>query len=194
MHVPVLIEVQEVISLKQLVGELREGHALGRVAAEALLDGVLGHHVVYGDKLADVAGEIDEGIVLHPVVIVHQLRLVGGVRLEVEETRQLRLDAGDVVSEGLLVQKVALLALHRRVAYHSRGPSDKCERLVAAGLEMLEYHDTDQMPDMEAVTRGVDADICRHGSFLEFFFGPGGKVMYHAPPPEFFYEILHRMN
>ena len=54
-----------------------------------------------------------------------------------------------VVTEGLLVEKIALLRLHRGVAYHARSSSDKGDGAVAGVLEVLEHHDADQMADVQ---------------------------------------------
>ena len=54
-----------------------------------------------------------------------------------------------VVTEGLLVEKIALLGLHRGVADHAGSSSDKGDRAVAGVLEMLEHHYADQMTDVQ---------------------------------------------
>ena len=80
-----LIEPEIVISLKELVAELGEGHALAGLVGKALLDGILRHHVVDGDMLADVADEIEEGISLHPLIVVDKLGFVRSVRIKVQD-------------------------------------------------------------------------------------------------------------
>ena len=140
-----LVQVEEIVALEKLVAELREGHALRGVTAETLLYGILAHHVVDSDELADVSGKVDEGVVLHPVVVVDKFCGVRRVGIEIKEPAELCLDAFDVVTEGLLVEKVALRRFHRRVSYHTGCSTHKSVRLVPAVLEMLENHDTDQM-------------------------------------------------
>ena len=144
-----LIEIQEVVALKKLVGELREGHTLASLPAESLLDRILGHHVVDGDELAYLAGEVEESPVLHPVVVVDQYGGVGSVALEVDELGELGLDALLVVAQGSLVEKVALLGLHRGVADHAGGSADKRHRPVSRILKMLKHHNAYQMPYMK---------------------------------------------
>ena len=78
-------------------------------------------------------------------IVVHQDGFVGGVGLKVKETAQLLLDAVYIVGKGLLVKQVPFLALHRRVSDHSRGTSHKGYRLMAASLEVLEYHNAYKM-------------------------------------------------
>ena len=59
--------------------------------------------------LAHVADEVQETVILHPVVVVHELCLVRRVRLEIQEFGQLFLYAGDVMVQCFLIQKVSLL-------------------------------------------------------------------------------------
>ena len=61
--------------------------------------------------LAHLAGEVEEGEVLHPVVVVDEFSLIGLCAVEVEELSDLLLDGLLVVVEGLGVEEVALLAL-----------------------------------------------------------------------------------
>ena len=142
--------------------------------------------------LADVADEIDEGVVLHPVVVVHEFGLVGGVGVKVQETGELRLDAGDVVIQGGLVQEIPFGRLHRRVADHAGGAAHEGEGLVAAALEMLQDHHADEVADMQGVGRRVDAYVGSRRAFHEFLFRTRHDVLDHASPSEFFNKILHR--
>ena len=64
-----------------------------------------------GDVLAHLAGEIKEGEVLHPVVVVDHLSGIGVLRLEIEEFRYLLLDTLLIVVKGLCIEQVTLLAL-----------------------------------------------------------------------------------
>ena len=75
-----LVQIDKIVSLQQLVGELGERHTLAELAVEALLDAVFGHHIVDGDEFADVSREIKEGVVLHPVVVIDQFGGVGSRR------------------------------------------------------------------------------------------------------------------
>ena len=97
------------------------------------------------------------------------------------------------MGKGLLVQKVALGALHRRVANHSGGAADQGVGLVAASLEVLQYHYAHEVSYVEGVPCRVDSDIGGHRPFSQLFFGPGGDIVYHPAPFQFFYKILHRM-
>ena len=95
------------------------------------------------------------------------------------------------MGEGLLIKQIALLTLHRRVADHSGGSTDQRERLVAACLEVLEYHDAYQMSYMQGVSGRVNPDIGRCRAFHKFFLCAGHNVVYHTPPSELFDKILH---
>ena len=101
---------------------------------------VLGHHVVHGDVLAHLAGEVEEGEVLHPVVVVHHFGGIRLLRLEVEELGHLLFDALLVVAQGFFVEQVTFLALARRVANHACCAAHEDDGLVAAALQVAEHH------------------------------------------------------
>jgi hypothetical protein len=61
---------------------------------------------------ADVADEVEETVVFHPVVVVDEFGGVGGVGVEVEEVGELLFDGFLIVAEGFFVDEFALLALH----------------------------------------------------------------------------------
>ena len=96
------------------------------------------------------------------------------------------------MGECLLIEKIALGALHRRVADHSRSTSHESVRLMPAALEVLEYHYAYQMADMQRVSRRVDPNVGGSRAFHKFFFSPWHDVMDHASPFQFLYKILHR--
>ena len=95
--------------------------------------------------------------------------------------------------EGRLIEQVALLGLHRRVADHAGGSADEGVWLVTAVLEMLEYHDADEVPDVQRVSCRVDAYIGACRAFHKFLFSSGHNVVDHSSPLKFLYKILHRM-
>ena len=149
--------MQEVVTLQQLIGEFRKAQAVARLAVETPFHTVLGHHVVHRDVLAYLAGEVQERVGLHPVVVVHQLGAVGGVGVEVDEARQLLLYGFLVVAQRFLVEQIAFGRFARRVAYHARGAAHQYDGFVAAALQMPEHHHAAQMAYVEAVGRRVDA-------------------------------------
>ena len=116
----VLVEIDKIVALKELVGELGERHTLCELAVETFLHRVLRHHIIDGDEFADVTGEIQEGVVLHPVVVVHELRGIGFVAVEIQEVLQLLADAGYVMAQCLLGEEVTLGGLAGGVSDHTR--------------------------------------------------------------------------
>ena len=144
--------------------------------------------------LAYVADKVEEGPVLHPVVVVDKLGPVGSIAVEIKEMTELLPDAGHIVAQGFEREEIPLLRFARRVSDHSGRAAHKCDRFVPAFLEMLQYHYTDKMPDVKRVRSRVDSDICGRRAFHQFFFSSGHNVLNHAPPFEFLYKILHRMN
>ena len=118
------------------------------IGGKALLHAVLSHHVVHGDVLANVADEVQERELLHPVVVVDQHGVVGSIAVEVEEVGQLATDALLVVAQGFLVDEFALLRLHLGVANHARGTAHKGDGTVTSALEVLEHHDAHQVTNV----------------------------------------------
>ena len=142
--------------------------------------------------LADVADEIQETVVLHPIVVVDQFGAVRRIRVKIQKTAQLRFEAGYIVGEGLLIEQVALLGLHRRVPDHTGRTAHQRDGLMSAILEMLEYHNAHHMTDVQGVGRRVDAHVRRLRPFHQFLLRPGHDVLNHTPPFELFNKILHR--
>ncbi len=99
--------------------------------------------------LADIADEVEEGEVFHPVIVVDHLGGIGCVGVKVKKFAELTLDGLLVVAEGLFAQEFALLALHRGVAYHASRAAHEGDRLVARTLEVLEHHHAYEMAYME---------------------------------------------
>ena len=91
-----LEEIEEIVALHELVAELCERHAVA-FAVETFLHRVLRHHVVDGDVLTDVADEMQESVVLHPVVVIDKFSTVRSITVEIEELGELLLDAGLVM-------------------------------------------------------------------------------------------------
>ena len=99
--------------------------------------------------LADVADEVQETVVLHPVVVVDEFGTVRGIAVEIEEFGELFLYGLLVVAKGFLIDELALLRFHRWVANHAGGAADECNRTVSRALEMLEHHHAHQMAYMQ---------------------------------------------
>ena len=84
----------------------------------------------------------------------------------------------------------ALLGFSGRVSDHSGSSAHEGNRLVSAFLEMLEYHNADHVSDVERVSRGVNAYVCRCRAFHKFLLGARHDVLDHASPSEFLDKIL----
>ena len=186
LHVHVGVQVLEVIALHQLVTELGEGEA----RLQAVLHGVLGHHVVHGDVLAHVADEAQEAHVLEPVVVVHQAGAVGPIA-EVQEAFQLGADAGHVVREHLLAEQVAFGALAAGIAHHAGGAAHEGHGAVPAALEVHQQHDGHEVAHVQRVGGGVEAHVAAHGSAFQQVLHTGRVVLQHAAPAQFRDVVLH---
>ena len=115
-----LIEIHKIVALQELVGKLGERHPHIRIGTQAFLDRIFGHHIVDRNMFADVTDKVQERIVLHPVVIVHELGRIRSVGIEIEEFGQLFLDTFLIVPERILVEQVSFGRFHRGVADHAR--------------------------------------------------------------------------
>ena len=187
----VLVEVVEIVALQELVGELREAQTITCLTVEALLYRLLRHHVVDGDVFTNITYESEEREVLHPVVVVDELSTVGCIAIKIKEVRELLLDASHIVTQGLLVEEIALLALTRRVTNHTCSTSNEGKGFVATTLEVAKHHHTAEVSDVERIGSGVDAEVSSHLFLLEQFVSARHHLVYHPTPCEFLYEIFH---
>ena len=161
-----LVEVEEVVALQELVGKLREGQSVACCPVKALLHAFLCHHVVDGDVLSHLTGEVEEGEVLHPVVVVDHLSPRFSLGVEIQEFCHLRLDALLIVTQCLVVEQVSFLTLPRGVANHTRGTAYENDGLVTATLQVTQHHDATKVSDVEGIGRWVCAEIGRDGLTL----------------------------
>ena len=183
------VEVEEVVALEQLVGELCEGESVACFSVEAFFDAVLRHHVVHGDVFSDFACEVEEGEVLHPVVVVHEFRSVRRVGVKVQEVCELFFDTCHVVAECFLVEEVSLGAFSGGVSDHTRGAADEGEGFVTGLLEVAEHHHAAEVSDVQGVGGRVNADVGSCHPFGKHFVCSGHHLMQHAAPFQFFYKI-----
>ena len=71
------VQMQKVITLNQLIGEFGKRHAVCVFSGQPLFNRIFGHHIVYGDVLANVSYKLKKADVFHPIVIVYELCGVG---------------------------------------------------------------------------------------------------------------------
>jgi len=152
----VLAQVAEVVGLQQHVAEL--GVRKSVLVGEPRLYAVFGHHLVDGDVLADVAQKLEHGYVAGPVGVVDEGCGIRAV-LEVEQSLELPLDVGDVGSERVGVEQVALLAAARWVAHHARCSTSKHDWPVTEQLQTSQRDLPEQIADVQRVRRRVKADV-----------------------------------
>ena len=188
-----LVEIEEVVTLQELIGELGEGKSVAGSTVETLLHRLLSHHIVDGDVLTHLTGEVEEGEVFHPVVVIDHYGGIGLLGLEVEETGHLGLNALLIVIERLVVQEVTLLRLARGVADHTGGTTDEDDGTVTTTLQMAEHHDAAEVTDVQGVCRGVGTQIGGDHLLLEQFLGTGHHLCQHTTPFEFFNKVLHTL-
>ena len=169
----VVVEVQEVVALKNLIAELgeREG-ALARL--EALLDRLLREHLRHAEVDRYVAQKLDCARALVPVVVVDHDGCVGAV--EVEYPRKVLSYALLVLLDLLYREHVSLGGLAARVANEPRRAADKRDHLVAGELETAEDDDGNEVSCLQGAGRRVKTAIDSHGlleGLLDFRVGHG---------------------
>ena len=86
--------------------------------------------------LTHIAYEIEEKVILHPVVVVEDFSAVHGV-VEIEETLELLFDAGNVMFDFISGQQFAFGSLEGGVADHACGAAHNSEGFVSCHLQML---------------------------------------------------------
>ena len=119
---------------------------------------LLGHHLVDGDVLADVAQEVEQRQRLGPVGVVDQRRL-DGPGVEVEEALELDLDAGDV---GASVSRSSRLRSSLRPLGSPTmpvAPPASGKGRWPASWKRRRVELTEQVADVEAVGGRVEADV-----------------------------------
>ena len=138
--------MNEVVRLEEHVAEFGVAEAVFRF--EAALDGIFGQHDVNLKHLSDVAKELEIGEAFEPVVVVDEQGAVIVV-FKVDETRQLRLDAVDVVLDLVESEEISFRTPSARVADHAGGAADESDWFVSCALESSQIHDRDEMADVE---------------------------------------------
>ena len=174
--------MQEVVALQQLISEFCERKTVAGFTVQTLLHRILSHHIVYGDMLAYFTGKIKETEVLHPIVVVYQLRTVRGIRIKIQKLAQLLLHACHIALQCFFSEQIAFRRLTGRVANHTRSTAYQCQRLMAATLEVTQYHHTAKVSDVQGVCRRVETDICSHLFLCQQFFRTRHHIVEHATP------------
>ena len=176
------IQMKEVVPLQQLVGEFREGKTVTCLTVQTLLYRIFRHHIVHSDVLTHFTGKIEESEVLHPIVVVHQLGTVGGIRIKIQELGELGLHTGQVALQRLFRKQIAFGRLSGRVTNHTRSTANQCQRLVSATLEVTQNHHTAKVPDVQRVRSRVETNVCSHLFLSQKFFRTRHHIVEHATP------------
>jgi len=149
--------VVEVVALQDLVAELGEAHAV--VGLHALLHAVLAEHDAHAEIAADLAQQVDKGERLEPVVVVDQDGRIGGLRVEVDEAREVLFNADEVALDLFRAEEIALFGFSGRIADETGGAADERDDPVARALQMGQRHDGHKVTGLQAVVSGVEARV-----------------------------------
>ena len=87
-------------------------------------------------------------------------------RAEAHEFAEHRLDAADIGGDLGVGEKLARLVLAGGIADLGGAAADQHDRPVASLLQFAQHHDAEQIADMQARRRAVEADIAGDGCEL----------------------------
>lgn len=167
-----LVQVVEVVSLKHLVGELRQAHPV--CALEPGLHAVAAEHGPHPEEPTGLGQEVHDVPALVPGQVVHHSHgaQVPGAVVEVqfvvgENPLDALPDAARVRLHGVRGQRLPLARLAARVAYLRGGASEDSEDVMPGTSEMQQADEGEQVAHVEAVGRGVKAAVDGLGTGLE---------------------------
>ena len=165
-----LVQHKEIVALHQHVAHFKESEA----ALHTLLVAFRGKHPVNAEQGAYVAHEFKKVERMEPISVV--FNYCGILAFKVQHVRHLLLEAGGVMLNFLGGHHAAHVGLAGGVADVCRAAAEQHYGPVARALHMRHGHQRNIVADVQAVCRGVEADV--EGQFLfahQFpeFFGMG---------------------
>src|SRR5574344_924207 len=80
-----LILIKEIISLKQLISELRKRQTITSLTIETLLNRIFSHHVINSDMLTNFTNEIKKRKIFHPIVVVNKFCFVWSISIKIQK-------------------------------------------------------------------------------------------------------------
>ena len=92
--------------------------------------------------------------------------------------KALTVSASDFVSPTL----TDMATVMNTTTTHSLRTAYQCQRLMAATLEVTQYHHTAKVSDVQGVCRRVETDICSHLFLCQQFFRTRHHIVEHATP------------
>ena len=149
-------ELDEVVGLQHHIVELEEAQRL--LALEPQPHAVERQHAVDREMPSDVAQERDVAQPVEPGRVVDHDGGVGHIA-EIEEAIEDPPDAGDVAGDVGVAQQPAAVILAGGVADLGGAAAHQHDRPMAGLLQPAQQHDSDQAADVQAVGRGIEADI-----------------------------------
>ena len=173
-------EFDIVVRLQKHVAELGEGDAL--LALEPALDRFLGEHRAHGDVLADVTQEVEYIDADRPLAIVDEHSAV----VDVDDRGELLADRGQIATQRIGIEQVALVGTTGRITDHSGRPSGKGDRPVAEVLKPPKQEQGDEIADVETVGRRVEPAVQGDRTLVEATaqLGLVGHVLDESPRPQ----------
>ena len=179
-----LVESLKIIGLQQLVAELGEGNA----HLDALFDCFLAHHVIDSQRFADIAQESEDVHVAVKVVIIDDAgRIVDP--FEGEQFANLVHLVSQICIQLFVGLEVALFVLAGGISDAPGSASHQDDGMVAGLLKQGEQHERHVITDGHRRGSGIEPDVAGDRLLLQEVFDPGGGILEHAAPAQFFDEV-----
>ena len=133
------------------------------------------YECVHGEVFADVAEEFDEFYLSEPIGVVD------GLHRRTDQPRNLRLYLFRARGDFACVHERPLTG-RLRVADKTGAPTDKQYHFVSVSDEMPQHHVHGEIPHMDGIGGGVDAQIHRTLFFIRDIRDGIARVLVNEPP------------
>ncbi len=151
-------QLHEVVTLHDHVIEFQKCERL--LTLQAQLHAVHGQHAIDGEVPADIAKKVDVLQIFQPIVVVGHDGARRACR-EIQKPRKGRAYTGDVGVDLCFGQQLPRFVASRRIAHLGRTAAHQRDGTMACLLQAAQQHDLHQVADVQAVGRGIKADIGR---------------------------------
>ena len=147
------VQHEEIVCLHEHIVEFEEGEPPFVARLEALRR----KHLIDGEMHADLAQKVDVVEVQKPIGVVDHDRAV--FAFEVDELRHLFAETLAVIVHRFARHHKAHVRPSGRIADHARAAADQHDGLMPRVLHVLHCDQLHEMPDVQAVRRGIEPDI-----------------------------------
>ena len=165
------IQFVEIVALHNHIVKFKEGQT--KLSIHTGFEAICRKHTVYGEMGTDFTQEFDIVQISQPVCVIGNDGTALAL-IEIDETGKLLFDAGYVMVDGFDSHHFTHIGFAGGVADHACAAAHQADGAVAAALHVRHSHNGQEMPNVQAVRGGVDADIEGDTAFfkkrLDFLF------------------------